>query len=357
MRKSKRVYLLSFYLLVCLGLSVLSGCQLLGGSEDVTATLDVTQAYQTVNAKLTQSVAQTPSPSPQPSATITEATRVTAMPVTPTLTPTSAESTSPPVGNCNNLAAPGVPIDVTIPDDTQMTPGQVFTKTWRLQNAGTCIWTREYAVAYFSGEPMGAATSVKLNQDVQPGSVVDISVDMVAPEQNGSFQGNWKLRTGSGEWFGIGPNGDSPFWVRIQVVGELAGGLTPSPGAQSGTPTPSILASGSVNMEADDTLDLDTVRVNNAGGADLLFVNVAEGLHQLQTIGSARLGVFGTAQPSFEQCQSSTPGATFINVEALSAGTYICYRTGLGWPGRMMVSSYDPGEAALSLEITTWSSP
>lgn len=204
---------------------------------------------------------------------------------------------------------------------------------------------------------MGAPTSVKLSQDVPAGGIVDISVDMVAPEQSGSYQGNWKLRTGSGEWFGIGPNGDSPFWVRIQVVGELAGGLTPSPGAQSSTPTASILASGSVSMVPDDTVDLDTVTLNSVDGADLSFVNVAEGLHQLQTIGSARLGVFGTTQPSFEQCQATTPGATFINVEALSEGTYICYRTGLGWPGRMMVSSYDPDDVTLNLEVLTWSSP
>jgi len=354
MQNFKTVSITLLMVVIILGLWGLSGCQLFGGGTDATATLNVTQAYQTVNARLTQSVAQTPSL--ESSATPVETTQHTPTQITPTRTPAITESSSPP-GNCDNLAAPGVPIDVTIPDDTQMSPAQGFTKTWRLQNAGTCTWTRDYAVAYFSGEPMGAPNSVKLNQDVPVGGIVDISVDMVAPQQSGSYQGNWKLRTGSGEWFGIGPNGDSPFWVRIQVVGELAGGLTPSPGIQASTPTPSILASGSVSMSPGDNLDLDTVMLNSGDGEDLSFVNVAEGLHQLQTIGSARLGVFGTTQPTFEQCQATTPGATFINVEALAEGTYICYRTGLSWPGRMMVFSYNPVEVTLTLEIVTWSSP
>src|SRR5512140_2447803 len=34
--------------------------------------------------------------------------------------------------------------DVTIPDGTQLSVNEVFTKTWRLQNRGTCTWTPDY---------------------------------------------------------------------------------------------------------------------------------------------------------------------------------------------------------------------
>ncbi len=140
---------------------------------------------------------------------------------------------------------------MSIPDDTVVQPGQAFTKIWRLVNAGTCTWTKDYSVTYFSGEQMGAPANVNLRGDVPPGQTVDIAVDMVAPKEPGKYQGNWKLKNLSNVLFGIGPSGGSPFWVRI-MVGESA---TASPTASTGTPTvttsatpPTVIASGSANL-------------------------------------------------------------------------------------------------------------
>ena len=58
--------------------------------------------------------------------------------------------------------------DVTIPDGTQLSAGEVFTKTWRLQNRGTCTWTPDYMLVYTSGDQMGSTTAVRL-----PGNVGD----------------------------------------------------------------------------------------------------------------------------------------------------------------------------------------
>lgn len=358
MRIISNKYFLIITLAILLVLVIFLGYKFLGSSgQDATATLNVTQAYQTVNAKLTQAVAQTPELTTQPTATATQVLQQTATRISATVSPTATEGPSTPVGDCTNRAAPGVPIDVTIPDNTQMDPGQEFTKTWRLQNAGTCTWTTEYSVAYFSGESMGAPASVKLSQSVPPGQSVDISVDMVAPQQAGSYQSNWKLRTGTGEWFGIGPNWDSPFWVLIRVSTLPTESPTPTLGMPTITPTPAVLVSGSAQMVPGDKLDLDTGAVNSGGGDDLTYVSVAEGIHQLQTIGSARLGVFGASEPSFEDCRSASPSATFVNVEALSPGTYLCYLTSLGWPGRGMISSFNTSDATLVLDIVTWSIP
>jgi hypothetical protein len=115
--------------------------------------------------------------------------------------------------------AAGVPFDVTIPDDTVMQPGQSFTKTWRLVNNGTCKWTRLYAVVFFSGNPMEAHQTNYLNAEVLPGQSIDVSVEFIAPFESGTYQSNWMLQSQAGELFGLGPNGDAPFWVRIQVVG------------------------------------------------------------------------------------------------------------------------------------------
>jgi hypothetical protein len=140
-------------------------------------------------------------------------TPVTLSRQTPPAPPGGAASSS----SCDQAGA-GNPIDLSIPDDSQLLPGQVFTKVWRLQNVGSCTWTKEYSVALFSGESMGAQPSVSLSGDVPPGQSVEISVDMIAPQTPGKHQGNWKLRNSSHEWFGIGPDGSAPFWVRVLVV-------------------------------------------------------------------------------------------------------------------------------------------
>jgi hypothetical protein len=47
--------------------------------------------------------------------------------------------------------------------------------------------------------------------------MIDVSVDLVAPGEIGSYEGNWKLRNVKGEGFGIGEY-DKAFWVKINVV-------------------------------------------------------------------------------------------------------------------------------------------
>jgi len=107
--------------------------------------------------------------------------------------------------------------DVTIPDGTRLDPGKTFSKTWRLKNSGTCTWTPEYSMVFFSGSSMQGAQVISLPGQVPAGSEVDLSIQLQAPMSNGDYEGFWKLRNGSGSLFGIGDNGNSPFWVRIKV--------------------------------------------------------------------------------------------------------------------------------------------
>ena len=129
---------------------MLAGC---GGADEtaLTPTPNVTQVYETVNARLTEAVLQTPSPAPSltPVSTPTGITpTVIVLPSPSPALPTAGNPT--PAGNCD-LAGAGNPIDITIPDDTKMQPGQTFTKVWRLQNIGTCTWTNAYTAGQFSG--------------------------------------------------------------------------------------------------------------------------------------------------------------------------------------------------------------
>jgi hypothetical protein len=124
---------------------------------------------------------------------------------------------SSPTPICNRVAL-GNPGDVTIPDGSELKPGQVFTKIWRLVNKGACTWTPHYAVIWFSGEQFGAPVTTYLSKQVPPNHEIDIDLDMVAPLKPGTYQSNWKLESPEGNLIGIGPNGNSPFWVRIMVV-------------------------------------------------------------------------------------------------------------------------------------------
>lgn len=110
--------------------------------------------------------------------------------------------------------------DVTIPDGMAFSPGDTFTKTWRLRNSGSCTWTTEYTLVFQSGDAMGAAASAPLTNSVAPNETVDISVNMTAPNSPGKYRGDWKLRNASGVSFGLG-NSSAAFFVEIDVVSTV----------------------------------------------------------------------------------------------------------------------------------------
>ena len=108
--------------------------------------------------------------------------------------------------------------DVTIPDNTVMTPGQVFRKTWRIQNAGSCAWNTGYQLVFTGGDAMGTNYAVNLPGAVAPGATVDLSVDLTAPSTYGTFQSNWNLRSPSGNVFGTSNSENNSIWVKIIVA-------------------------------------------------------------------------------------------------------------------------------------------
>ena len=69
--------------------------------------------------------------------------------------------------------------DVTVPDNTPMSKGQKFTKTWRFMNNGKCNWSG-YTIAFFAGDRMETPDSVPV-PDTPAGQTVDVSVELTAP--------------------------------------------------------------------------------------------------------------------------------------------------------------------------------
>ena len=134
-----------------------------------------------------------------------------------------------PTASCYGLVFKN---DVTIPDDTNMTPGQQFTKTWLVQNTGSCAWQPGFKWTLVGGNPMGGATKT-LTEAVAPGTQYQISVSLVAPNTTGESTGTWKMADANGTFFGEAP------WVKIMVTGAAT---TATAGTPSITPTatPSI---------------------------------------------------------------------------------------------------------------------
>jgi Ig-like domain from next to BRCA1 gene len=193
-----------------------------------------TQAAQTVVAQLTQVApggsptgtdGQPPAtnqPQPdQPTATATLAPTHTPPPPTATEKPAPTATPRPtPTPLPCNLAS--FVKDVTVPDGTSFAPGAAFTKSWRLRNAGSCTWDSSYRLVFFKGVDMDGTTT-KLPKTVRPGETVDVAVNLIAPDANGTYQGFWMLRDVDGR-FGIGSDGATPFWVKIRVK-EVTSGM------------------------------------------------------------------------------------------------------------------------------------
>ena len=116
--------------------------------------------------------------------------------------------------NCTNMAQF---VSETTPDGSVFAPGQVFTKTWTLRNAGSCTWTPNYTMIFASGDKMGEATAYPLGQTVPPNGQAQVTISLNAPQQPGNFQGNWQLMSDAGQTFGLGAGGGSPLWVKITV--------------------------------------------------------------------------------------------------------------------------------------------
>jgi hypothetical protein len=113
--------------------------------------------------------------------------------------------------------------DITYEDNTKVDPGDTFTKTWRLENVGTCTWNSSYRLVYDHGDKMGAANSVQLtNSAIAPGMTVDASIELIAPDDGGTYQGYFLLRSGDGQMFGINATAIDPFWVLIKVPNPTA---------------------------------------------------------------------------------------------------------------------------------------
>lgn len=137
--------------------------------------------------------------------------------LTPAVSPTSGSTlaSAPADPNCAKASLVGE----NPPDQTIMTPGQYFWKTWTLQNTGTCTWTTAYNLVFWDGDRLGSSLSYALPDDVAPGETTDITIYLQAPADGGTFEGSWRIKTPWDSDFGVGQY-DVPISTSI-VVGSI----------------------------------------------------------------------------------------------------------------------------------------
>ena len=203
--KTKIIF--SLFLLLAL---VLSAC----GAE-ATATPAEEASLDTVYTSVAMTLAAQPVEStstPQPAATSTNIPIATLINLPTATSGVSLISASSGVTSCDNSVYLS---DVTVPDGTVLTPGATFTKTWSIQNTGTCTWSTAYSIVFYSGNAMSGITTA-LSESVSPGGSINISVELTAPSTASSYTGYWRLQNASGTSFG------EAVYVQIVVSGNTA---------------------------------------------------------------------------------------------------------------------------------------
>lgn len=121
--------------------------------------------------------------------------------LTPSVTgtpPTATANTGALANGCNNLA---IVRDVNYPGGSTVKAGESFTKTWKVQNIGSCEWQYNYALVIVQDDYFFSTWS-KLGKNVPVGNWAEISVVLEAPKHDGTFNASWRLADSGGNAFG-----------------------------------------------------------------------------------------------------------------------------------------------------------
>ena len=175
-------------------------------------------------------------------------------PPAPTATPV-VQPTAPPVAPTTAPCVNGMRFvaDLNLDDNNMqspppMSPGQPFSKGWRIQNSGTCSWTTAYRLVFVSGNTPAASMGgqpAAVQAFIQPGQQYDIFVNLVAPLAPGVYQGIWQMVDAQNQPFG------ARIWVGITV-----------PAAATATPQPTQTPSAAMDFRVDRTNILQGECVN-----------------------------------------------------------------------------------------------
>lgn len=172
-----------------------------------TQTAAVTPATITPVATLTPlptfTLYPTSTPLPLPSPTIIFYTATFSIPTSsiPTVTgtlPTATVNSAALANGCNNLAFIR---DVNLPAGTVVGKEEEITKTWKVQNIGTCEWKFQYRLAFLSGDDLRASGDY-IRKQVAVWDWSEVSISFTSPSKPGTYTSYWRMVDGDGKMFG-----------------------------------------------------------------------------------------------------------------------------------------------------------
>ncbi len=101
--------------------------------------------------------------------------------------------------------------DITIPDGSQVKPGELIEKIWEVENDGSCNWDDGYRLKWIGGTELGTQSEWAL-YPARSGSRAQISVHFTAPETPSTYHSAWQAYDPQGTPFG------DPIYVEFVVA-------------------------------------------------------------------------------------------------------------------------------------------
>jgi hypothetical protein len=145
-----------------------------------------------------------PAPAASPVATLGVGTQpTTGVPGLATATSLAVLATQPQDTCMNSAWIQDVTYDDTVEKPVLKANKRVL-KIWRVQNTGTCAWDDGFVLVQYSGDNMDASKwEIKKKADfVDPGEIVDISVELTVPSKKGEHGGCWRMKGDNDFYFG-----------------------------------------------------------------------------------------------------------------------------------------------------------
>jgi len=216
--------------------------------------------------------------------------------------------------------------DVTVPDGTEMSPGQNFDKIWRIRNIGTCTWNSTYWLVFVQGDRMDGNNEV-VDYSVPPGQTYDMIIDQKAPDSPGTYQGVWQMVNGNNVPFG------ERVYVEITVPGP--------PPATSIPPTETPVPPVPPTAAPKPVIDSFTVEPTSVTVGGMVVVSWSFSGEGIVAARLTRTDPDGTVVPLYGGADVMSPGT----YEDLAAKPGIVYYT-------LAVSSEFGGTTTATVSVT-----
>ena len=108
--------------------------------------------------------------------------------------------------------------DLTIPDGTEVSPGEKMDKRWLVLNNGSCNWDDAYQVRLIAGPNIGVPQLQAL-YPARSGTEAVIRMNFLAPQELGAYRSAWQAYDPDGQAFG------DPFFIDFIVIEQSPSSL------------------------------------------------------------------------------------------------------------------------------------